>query len=84
MSLIYAAPSEADILCKEELAYLASTRANLRVHFTLENPPPQWNQSAGRVSEAILRAHLPPPDEGVMVRVNSYTCTSRKVHLSRA
>ncbi len=70
--LVSANKTEADILCRAELdRFLQSHGASGRfhLHYTLSvTPPPDgWCYSKGRVSEEMLREHLPVPGEGRMV-----------------
>lgn len=60
--LIFANKTEADIIFREEWDTNAREHANFHVHHVLEQPPPGWTQGKGRITEEILRGHLPPPD----------------------
>jgi predicted ferric reductase len=64
LTLIYANTAWDDVIFREELADLATALA-LRVVHLLEQPPAQWNGAVGRVSDALLDAHLPPTGEAV-------------------
>lgn len=75
VSLVFANVSEQDILLRDELdalAYLFPGRFS--VHYTLDQKPTsgRWTGGVGFVSEAQIRAHLPPPGprpEDVLVLV---------------
>ena len=60
--LIFANKTEADIIFREEWDTNAREHANFHVHHVLEQPPPGWTQGKGRITEEILRRHIPPPD----------------------
>jgi len=59
--LLYANKTEADIIFREEWDAHARAHANFHCHHVLSEPPEDWSQGTGRISEAILRAHLPSP-----------------------
>jgi nitrate reductase (NAD(P)H) len=61
--LLFANKTEQDVLCREELEQLAKDHPDrIKVHFTIEEvPPTPWSGSIGRVSDAMLKDHLPAP-----------------------
>lgn len=59
--LIFANKTEADIIFREEWEANAREHANFHVYHVLEQPPAGWTQGTGRITEEILRRHLPPP-----------------------
>ena len=59
--LVFANKTEADIIFREEWDTNAREHANFHVHHVLEQPPPGWTQGKGRITEEILRRHIPPP-----------------------
>jgi len=59
--LVYANKTEADIIFKDEWAEDAREHASFHCYHVLEQPPAGWRQGTGRVTEAMLREHLPPP-----------------------
>jgi len=61
MSLVFANKAEADIIFRDEWDANAREHANFQVYHTLEQPPAGWTQGNGRVTEEMLRGHLPPP-----------------------
>ncbi|GJE85169.1 nitrate reductase [Phanerochaete sordida] len=69
--LLSANKTEHDILCRAELDALCAAHGasgRFRVHYTLSaGAPPAWTYSTGRVSESMLRAHLPAPGAGRLV-----------------
>ncbi|GBG88332.1 hypothetical protein CBR_g46898, partial [Chara braunii] len=61
LSLLYGNAEEDDILCKEELMYIATTRENVDVHMFLERPPWRWTMGRGFITEQAIRERMPPP-----------------------
>ena len=59
--LVFANKTEADIIFCEEWDANVREHANFYVYHVLEQPPPGWTQGSGRVTEDILRGHLPAP-----------------------
>ena len=59
--LLFANKTEADIIFRDEWESNAREHANFHVHHVLEQPPTGWTQGTGRISEPILREHLPAP-----------------------
>jgi cytochrome-b5 reductase len=65
--LVFANKTEGDIIFRDEWEANAREHANFHVHHVLEHPPTGWTQGTGRVTEAILRRHLPPPGSDTAV-----------------
>jgi cytochrome-b5 reductase len=65
--LLYANKTEADIIFREEWDAHARAHANFRCHHVLSEPPAGWSQGTGRISEATLRQHLPPPGADTVI-----------------
>lgn len=69
--VISANKTEYDILCREELDQLFVSHGSsgrFHVHYTLSSSaPPAWAYSMGRITEDMLREHLPTPGEDKMV-----------------
>lgn len=59
--LLYANKTEADIIFRAEWDSTAHERRNFHCYHVLSEPPPGWSQGTGRISDEILRRHLPPP-----------------------
>jgi cytochrome-b5 reductase len=59
--LVFANKTEADIIFREEWESNAREHANFHAYHVLEQAPARWTQGKGRVTEDILRQHLPPP-----------------------
>ncbi|ULA63539.1 MAG: Putative Cytochrome-b5 reductase [Nitrospira sp.] len=59
--LLYANKTEADIIFRAEWDAYQRAHANFHCYYVLSQPPADWSQGVGRVSEAMLRAHLPAP-----------------------
>jgi cytochrome-b5 reductase len=69
-TLLYANVSEADILLREELAALERAHPNtFRVVHTLDRPSAAWSGASGYVSKELVRAHVPPAEQGDKVKV---------------
>ena len=65
--LIFANKSEADIIFREEWNRNECEHSNFHCYHVLEQPPVEWSQGIGRVTEDILRRYLPSPDSETVV-----------------
>ena len=65
--LVFANKTEADIIFRDEWESNAREHANFHLHHVLEHPPPGWTQGTGRITEGILRGHLPAPGSDTAV-----------------
>ncbi|HSC56251.1 MAG TPA: NADH-cytochrome b5 reductase, partial [Nitrospira sp.] len=61
MFLVFGNKTEGDIIFFEEWESNAREHANFHIHHVLEQPPSGWTHGSGRITEEILRLHLPPP-----------------------
>jgi cytochrome-b5 reductase len=59
--LVFANKTEADIIFREEWARDLREHPNFHCYHVLEHPPAGWSQGTGRITEDVLRRHLPPP-----------------------
>ena len=59
--LIFSNKSETDIIFREEWDGNVREHASFHCYHVLEQTPPGWSQGRGRITEDILRRHLPPP-----------------------
>ncbi|CAM6126156.1 unnamed protein product [Calypogeia fissa] len=60
VSLIYCNRTEADIMLKEQLDAWQEKHSNFKVWYTLSTKPRDgWAYSTGRISEQMMREHLP-------------------------
>lgn len=59
--LIFANKTEADIIFRQEWERNVRDYPNFHCHHVLEQPPPGWTGSTGRVTPEILTHHLPAP-----------------------
>ena len=59
--LLFANKTEADIIFREEWERDVREHSNFHCYHVLEQPPAGWSQSTGRITEDVLRLHLPPP-----------------------
>lgn len=67
ISLVFANKTEADIIFRDEWDANAREHANFQVYHVLEQPPAGWTQGKGRITEEMLRKHLPAPESGTAV-----------------
>jgi cytochrome-b5 reductase len=65
--LLFANKAEADIIFHEEWDDDARTHASFHCYHVLEQPPTGWAQGTGRITEAALRTHLPPPGADTVI-----------------
>ncbi|KAK7682149.1 hypothetical protein QCA50_014736 [Cerrena zonata] len=61
--LLDANKSELDILCREELDALAKTHGpeRFKLHYVVSAAPNGWTHSIGRITDNLIKAHLPAP-----------------------
>ena len=59
--LVFANKTEADIIFRDEWEEDVREHATFHCYHVLEQPPAGWSQGTGRITEDILRRHLPPP-----------------------
>jgi cytochrome-b5 reductase len=57
--LVFANKTEADIIFRDEWDENGREHASFHCYHVLEQPPAGWTQGSGRVSEDILRRHVP-------------------------
>jgi len=69
ITLFYGCKTEADIVFKKEFEKLAEKNKNLKIHFTLNVPPPDWKGATGFIDAAMIKKELPDYKENVF-----YTC----------
>lgn len=69
VSLVFANVTEDDILLKEDIDQIAEKYPYFKVHYVLNQPPADWNGSAGFVTEEIIREHLPAPSPDTRIFV---------------
>ncbi len=65
--LVFANKTEADIIFREEWNRNVREHSNFHCYHVLEQPPAGWSQGAGRITEDVLRRHLPSPDSETVV-----------------
>ena len=62
--LIYANRRECDILLRKELdAWAEAHPDRFKVFYCLSDPPVGWAGGCGRISEEMVKQHMPPPGE---------------------
>jgi cytochrome-b5 reductase len=59
--LIFANKTAADIIFRQEWERNVQDYSNFHCHHVLEQPPPGWRGSTGRITPELLRHHLPTP-----------------------
>ncbi len=59
--LVFANKTEADIIFRDEWDRDGREHPNFHCYHVLDQPPAQWAQGTGRITEDVLRRHLPPP-----------------------
>lgn len=65
--LLYANKTEADIIFREEWDEDEREHASFHCYHVLSQPPADWSQGRGRITEAMLREHLPKPGPGAVI-----------------
>lgn len=59
--LIFANKTESDIIFRQEWEEYLRNYPNFHCRHVLEQPPPGWTESTGRITPDLLRRHLPSP-----------------------
>jgi cytochrome-b5 reductase len=59
--LLFANKTESDIIFRDEWDANVREHANFHAYHVLEQPPVGWTEGRGRITEDLLRQHLPPP-----------------------
>ncbi|MBK9305951.1 MAG: cytochrome-b5 reductase [Nitrospira sp.] len=59
--LIFANKTESDIIFRQEWEHDVRQFPNFHCHHVLEQPPPGWSGSTGRMTSGMLQQHLPAP-----------------------
>jgi ferredoxin-NADP reductase len=57
--LFYACSTPEDIVFREEFTELAKKNSNLKIHFTVSQPPADWKGATGRINAEMIRRELP-------------------------
>lgn len=65
--LIFANKTEADIILREEFERAVRAHPAFHCYHVLSQPPAGWPMGVGRVTQDVLRAHLPPPGPDTVV-----------------
>ncbi len=65
--LVYANKTEADIIFRDEWARAEREHQNFHCYHVLGQPPPGWTEGIGRITEDVLRQHLPAPGPATVV-----------------
>jgi cytochrome-b5 reductase len=65
--LVFANKTEADIIFREEWESNVREHATFHCYHVLEQPPAGWSQGTGRITEEVLRKHLPPPGPDTVI-----------------
>lgn len=65
--LLFANKTESDIIFQQEWDRNVRDYPNFHCHHVLEQPPPGWTSSTGRITPDLLRHSLPPPGSNTCV-----------------
>ena len=65
--LLFANKTEADIIFREEWEQDLRNHPNFHCYHVLEQPPAGWSQGTGRITDDVLRRHLPPSDPETVI-----------------
>jgi len=65
--LVFANKTEVDIIFREEWDRNVREHSNFHCYHVLEQPPVGWSQGIGRITDDILRRHLPPADSETVI-----------------
>ena len=67
LALIFANKKQEDIIFRQEWERAVQEHPNFHCHHVLEQPPPGWTGSTGRITPGILRQHLPAADTATCI-----------------
>ncbi|PXF44458.1 Nitrate reductase [NADH] 2 [Gracilariopsis chorda] len=67
VSLIYANRTEGDILLRDRIDDMARRKGNIRVWYTLDKAPDNWDYDEGYVTEEMIREHIPKEADDTLV-----------------
>nr|XP_057934445.1 NADH-cytochrome b5 reductase 3 [Doryrhamphus excisus] len=66
--LIFANQTEKDILLRPELEEIqVNNPERFKLWLTVDRAPPKWEYSEGFINEDMIREHLPPPADDVLI-----------------
>ncbi|MGD6805427.1 MAG: ferredoxin--NADP reductase [Candidatus Bathyarchaeia archaeon] len=59
ITLFYACRTQSDIVFKNEFEELAAKNPNLKIHFVLSQPTPEWKGATGHINADMIKQELP-------------------------
>ncbi|CAF3348857.1 unnamed protein product [Rotaria socialis] len=66
--LLFANQTEQDILLRDDLEQLAHLNADqFKLWYTIDRESEQWHYSKGFINETMLKEHMPPPSDDVLI-----------------
>ncbi|CAF2470913.1 unnamed protein product [Rotaria sp. Silwood2] len=66
--LLFANQTEQDILLRDELELLAASNSDrFKIWYTIDRESEEWKYSKGFINEDMLREHMPPPGDDVLI-----------------
>ncbi|CAF0726697.1 unnamed protein product [Rotaria sordida] len=66
--LLFANQTEQDILLREELELLAASNSDrFKLWYSVDRESEEWKYSKGFINEDMLREHMPPPGDDVLI-----------------
>ncbi|CAF1213523.1 unnamed protein product [Rotaria magnacalcarata] len=66
--LLFANQTEKDILLRDELEQLAASNSDrFKLWYTVDRESQEWKYSKGFINEDMLREHMPPPGDDVLI-----------------
>jgi cytochrome-b5 reductase len=66
--LLFANQTEQDILLRDELEQLAASNSDrFKLWYTVDRESDDWKYSKGFISESMLKEHMPPPSDDVLI-----------------
>lgn len=66
--LLFANQSEQDILLRDELEQIAASNSDcFKMWYTVDRKSEGWKYSTGFIDEAMLKEHMPPPGDDVLI-----------------
>ena len=65
--LVFANKTEADIIFRQEWDRNVREHSNFHCYHVLEQPPVDWSQGIGRITDDVLAKHLPSPNSETVI-----------------
>lgn len=69
VTLVFGNLTSADILLKDRIDEIAKKHKNVKVHYIIDKPEPNWNGPVGYITDDFAKKVLPPPSNDTLIFV---------------